>query len=85
MKCIDVFDCGFAIVVCFDDQELPHINVFNLRLLLSLQVPERSINSSSRRSKYLPHVFRLTLSNVQVPVQQDWFPSHKQCHRYQQR
>ena len=37
----------------------------------SLQVPERSINSSSRRSNYLLHVFTLTLSNAQVPVQQD--------------
>ena len=44
------------------------------------QVPERSINSSSRRSKQLLHVFRLTLSNAKEPVQQDWFPYHKQCY-----
>ena len=50
----------------------------------SLQVPERSINSSTRRPKYLLHVFRLTLSNAKEPVQQDWFPYHKQCRTYHQ-
>ena len=60
--------------------------MFNLHLTLELiqnfsiisrfhsdQVPERSINSSSRRSKSLLHVFMLKLSNVQAPVQLDWF------------
>ena len=31
-----------------------------------IQVPERSINSSSRRSKYLLHDFRLTLWNASI-------------------
>ena len=48
------------------------------------QVPERSINSSSRRSNQLLHFFRLTLSNSKEPVEQDWFPYHKQCHTYHQ-
>ena len=55
----------------------------NLGKNVEPQVPKRSINSSSRRSRY-PHVFRLILSIAQVPEQQDWFPSHKQSRRYQQ-
>ena len=48
------------------------------------QVPERSINSSSRRSNQLLHFLRLTLSNSKEPIQHDWFPYHKQCHTYHQ-
>ena len=60
------------------------VNKHNTNNTDRIQVPERSINSSSRRSKYLLHVFRSTLSNAKVPVQQDWFPYHKQCRTYQQ-